>query len=175
MNGFYKHLIIKGGKEMTIESKLNPYYSDIANKLDRIVPVEWHEIVMYAEELGDVRTAHFYYTIIKGGEYKHSGKIPDDYGVDTKIYFRLIKELSEIVNKMWLEFVSAGEEKWTTVTFRLDNEYKFKIRYGYEINREIGSYERGVCWAYEELGIIPEDDFKKKIVEEYLEDKKNNS
>ena len=43
------------------ESKFVPFYQEIANQLDKIVPGEWYEIVMYAEELGNVRSAQFYY------------------------------------------------------------------------------------------------------------------
>ena len=41
----------------------------------------------------------------------------------------------------------------------------------YDINKEIGNFEREVIWAYEELGIIPEEEFSKSILEEYLEEK----
>lgn len=68
------------------ESKFVPFYQEIANQLDKIVPGEWYEIVMYAEELGNVRSAQFYYKKDREGEYISSGKIPDDYGVDEKFF-----------------------------------------------------------------------------------------
>nr|WP_041713097.1 immunity protein YezG family protein [Cellulosilyticum lentocellum] len=71
---------------MIAESQLAPYYSKIANRLDEIVPSEWSEIVMYAEELRDVRGVSFYYKTSQEQEYKAGGKIPDDYGVSTKFF-----------------------------------------------------------------------------------------
>ena len=156
---------------MIDENRLTQYYSNIANKLEEIIPIEWDEIVMYAEEFGDVRAVHFYYKESNGEEYKSGGKIPDDYGVSTKVYFGLLRELSKIINSLWLEFINAGEEKWYTVTFKLDSDYKFEIKYGYKINRRVSFFERKICWAYEQLNIIPEDSFEKKILDEYLQQK----
>ena len=47
----------------------------------------------------------------------------------------------------------------------------FLANYNYDQNIEIGDFERRVIWAYEELGIMPEGEFGKSILEEYLEEK----
>lgn len=77
-------------------------------------------------------------------------------------FFKLIRELMGIVQELWLEFVNAGEEKWYAVIFKLDLEYKFKIKYSYEIDRNVGYFEREIYWAYEQLNIVPEDSFEKR-------------
>ncbi len=36
------------------------------------------------------------------------------------------------------------------------------------MNIELGDYERGIRWAYDELGIVPNNEYQKKLLEEYL-------
>lgn len=153
---------------MINEKDLTKYYQSIANKLNEIMPVDWDEIVMYGEELGDVSTACFYYKPKGQNNYRFSGRIPDDYSVDCNIYFDLIDELMEINKALWEEFVKAEVPDWKTITFRLYRDYHFNINYKYDIDTEIGDLERVIRWAYDELGIIPEDDFGKKLLNEYL-------
>ena len=156
---------------MIDERNLTKYYQSIAEKLDEIVPVEWDEIVMYGEELGDVRTACLYYKQKGKDEYRSGGLIPSDYCVDADVYAELIYELMHINKKLWKEFLDADVSTWEAFTFHLSPDYHFKIKFGYKINREISDYEREIIWAYNELGAIPKDVFSKKILEEYLAEK----
>lgn len=43
------------------DKKLSKYYGEIAEKLDEMIPVEWDNIILHAEETGDVSSASFYY------------------------------------------------------------------------------------------------------------------
>lgn len=88
------------------DKKLSKYYGEIAEKLDEMIPVEWDNIILYAEETGDVSSASFYYN--EKNEYKRDSKI--------------------------------------------------------------GQLERRIRWAYNELGIIPKDEYEKELLEEYLEE-----
>ncbi|SFR57715.1 immunity protein YezG family protein [Anaeromicropila populeti] len=151
------------------EKILTPIYGKIANQLNEIIPGEWKEIVLYAEELGDTRTALFFFKNDSTGEFIHSSKIPDIYHVDRKIYFKLMKELSMIVKDLREKFLESEVELWNSITFFLDSDFKFSIQYNYEWDDTIGSYERGVIWAYEMLQIVPHDDFGKQVLNEYLE------
>lgn len=82
---------------MINENQFTSYYEKIANQLNSIIPSEWNEIAMYAEELGDTRTFLFYYKKDSDSEFIYSGNIPELYGVSRKVYFELLKELSMIV------------------------------------------------------------------------------
>lgn len=137
------------------ESKFIPFYQAIANKLDEIVPDEWDEIVMYAEEFAGTATASFYYKKQKDEKYLSGGKIPDNYGVDTKIYFGLMQELIISVKNLKKEFIGQNQQEWKSLTFYLKNDFKFRVEYSYEIDEEADSYERQIYWAYETLGIEP--------------------
>lgn len=153
---------------MINESKLGEHYQNIANKLNEIVPADWDEIVMYGEELGDVSLVGFYFKPCSEDKYRYGGMIPDEYGIGLNEYFARLDILSESVNSFWKAFVDSDMPKWEAITFRLNSKNNFKVKFDYQINREISGFEREICWAYNELGIIPEDEFSKKILEEYL-------
>ncbi len=86
-------------------------------------------------------------------------------------YNELVSVLRNINSNFREEFVKAGVDPWESMTFILNADWSFNIDYSYETNIEIGKFERRVIWAYEELGIYPEDEFEKGILEEYLEEK----
>ncbi|WP_297430164.1 immunity protein YezG family protein [Clostridium sp.] len=152
---------------MINENNLTRYYSEIAEKLDEIIPVDWDKIVMYAEEIGDVGSVSFYY-YTDNVKVHYSGDIPYEYNVSEDIFDSLIDELMNTNKCLWDEFKNAGESTWSSLTFYLDSGWRFKVKFGYERNTEIGHLEREIRWAYDELGIIPENDYEKKLLEEYL-------
>lgn len=45
--------------------------------------------------------------------------------------------------------------------FYLDDNWKFKIEFEYEIDKEIDTYERLIRLAYNKLGIIPNETMPK--------------
>lgn len=48
-------------EKMIKENNLIKYYSELAGKLDEIIPCEWERIALYAEETGDVSAASFFF------------------------------------------------------------------------------------------------------------------
>ncbi len=76
-----------GASGQADESGFIPFYQEIADRLEKIVPNEWAEIVMYAEAFAGMATARFYYRENKGEKYMSGGNIPEDRGVDIEIYF----------------------------------------------------------------------------------------
>jgi len=157
--GNSNHLIIRG-REIMDESLLTPYYEKIANQLNDIIPGDWNEIALYAEELGDTRSAIFYFNQSAGADFIHCGKIPDIYGVDRKIYFNLMKAISITVKELRDEYINQEMQAWSALTFLLNRNFRFRTEFQYEIIKEVGSYERGIYWAYEKLKVIPKDDFE---------------
>lgn len=155
---------------MIEESKLIKYYSEIAEKLDEIIPVKWDKISMYAEEVGDVSSVSFYYYTDNCTKLHHSGDIPEEYSVDEEVYDCLIDELIALNKKLWLEFKNAGESTWCSLTFNLNCNWKFQAKFSYERDNEAGRLEREIRWAYNELGLVPEDEYEKELLEEYLKE-----
>lgn len=148
---------------------LTEYYSEIANKLDEMIPCEWEKVVLNAENTGNSSTARFYF-YTSDSKVHSSGSIEDEFGVDEDEHLDRLQELWDINERLRQEFIDAGEPAWYSYTFYLDSEWKFKIKYEYEINENISSMERGVRWAYDELGIIPTGKYSKKLLREYFEE-----
>ncbi len=150
------------------ESRLTGYYSEIANKLDNMVPCEWNRIILYAEELGDVSNIGFYF--YTNDEQVHwSEGITEEYEVDEYEYMMQLVQLVELVKELWMEFKNADEEVWSVFTFDIDSERKFKANYEYELNDEISDLERITIWSYNELDIIPDGEYGRKQLKKYLE------
>jgi conserved hypothetical protein len=153
---------------MINENNLNKYYSEIAEKLGEIIPIEWNRIVMYAEEFGTANSTSFYFYTEDGNKINYSGDIPNEFSVSRDTFKPLLRELREIVRNLWKEFKNVGEATRNSLTFYLESDGKFKIKFNYEINDKIGLLEREIRWAYDELGIVPEDEYGKKLLDEYL-------
>ena len=115
---------------------LTEYYSEIANILDEMIPCEWEKVVLNAENTGNSSTARFYF-YTSDSKVHSSGSIEDEFGVDEDEHFDRLQELWDINERLRQEFIDAGEQAWYSYTFYLDNEWKFKIKYEYEINENI--------------------------------------
>ena len=162
----------KEKNKMVNESKLVELYGEIANQMDSMVPCEWKRIVLYAEELGDVSTTGFYFYTNDEQVYWSEG-ITDRYEVDEYEYMMQLMQLMELVKELWIEFKNADEEVWSVFTFDIDSEWKFKTNYEYELNDEISDLERRIRWAYNELDIIPNGEYGRKLLREYLVEQGN--
>ena len=153
---------------MINESILNGYYGKIANELNELIPVKLNKIIMYGEELGDVSSVSFYFYNSEENQVHYSGNIPEDFSVSRDIFKRLLRELRGSIRDLWNEFKNAEQETWSTITFVLEKDWKFKVKYEYDLNNKVGPFEREIIWAYNEIGLIPNGEFAKEILEEYL-------
>lgn len=149
------------------EEKLNKYYVKIAEKLDEMIPIEWDRVVLFAEEFGDVSSANFYFYIKGKDKPILSSSIPEKFDVSEEIYDRLWRELIAINKDLWIKN-KKEQQPWEIMIFYLDDDWKFKIEFEYEIDKEIDTYERLIRLAYNKLGIIPNDDYAKELLQEYL-------
>lgn len=154
---------------MIEEGKLTKYYSMIANQLNKIIPVEWTKIIMHGEKMGSLSGASFYFYTKEENRLYYSGNIPEDFSVSRALFKQLLRELRSSIRDLWKEFKDAGEECWYTITFTLEEDWKFKVKFGYEFDEQVGDFEREIIWAYNEVGVIPKDDYGKKVLKDYLE------
>ena len=155
---------------MIDEKVLEEYYGEIANKLDEMIPVEWTKIAMLAEDLGTSCAAGVYF-FTKDNKVYYNHNIPEDFNVDEEVYRKILDELLEINGRLREEFINFGIQPWKLLSFILNEDWSFKLNYEYEIDEDIDYMERKIIWAYEELGIMPEGEFSKSILKEYLEEK----
>ena len=65
-------------EKMIKENNLIKYYSELAGKLDEIIPCEWERIALYAEETGDVSAASFFF-FTSDSQYYYSENIWEEW------------------------------------------------------------------------------------------------
>ncbi|BBP89630.1 hypothetical protein BsIDN1_32480 [Bacillus safensis] len=66
----------------------NEVYQEILNTINEIIPVDWENVLLYAEILDDSREVYFFFfNTNKQQEYIYSHDIPDIFEVsEKKIY-----------------------------------------------------------------------------------------
>ena len=146
---------------MINEEVLEKYYGQIANKLNEMIPVKWTKIAMLAEDLGTSCAAWVYF-VSKDDKVYYNHNIPEDFNVSEDVYDELLHELWGINRGLREAFIKASIEPWEVMIFILNEDWSFQVKYEYNINKEVDNFEREIIWAYEELGIYPEDEFEKE-------------
>lgn len=153
---------------MINEDLLIPFYSDIANVLNSVIPVEWSKAAIYFEELDGSFSAKYYFFDKEKNCYVNDGKMPDLYGIDLCKYSELNRKVVTACQNLRNEFINQGEPPWVIMSFFIDEKFNFNAEFEYDYNREISTYARMILWAYKKLNIIPSSDFDKELLEENL-------
>lgn len=112
--------------------RIERYYSMIANKANEIVPVEWNRIILYSEL--DIGTISYYFGFFEksSGNWVDFYGVPVKYGIDRSCFRNSQRELVKIIQDFYDESTKVIPNIWTTMTFILEANGKFKIDYGYE-------------------------------------------
>lgn len=153
---------------MVNEEVLSTYYSEMAETLNSMIPIDWKRVVMLAEVEKDWSTTTFYF-ISEDDNVYHWGDIFDKLGGDEDEFDELFEELEEINEAFWNEFNEAGVEVWNAFTFDLTSEGTFKINFDYDDNiHNVGTRERHLRWAYNMIGLVPKDENGKELLKAYL-------
>lgn len=127
-------------------SKCELIYSQIANMLNEIIPVEWSKILLYAEvEPGVVDIYYCFYerdcgTLVQYEEIKKKYKVDD-----TALSLKQLK-LAKIVYSLNNEFSKINKNRWTSMTFILEYSGKFHIDFGYENLSDSNNLDRRKQW-----------------------------
>ena len=71
------------------------------------------------------------------------------------------------------EYAVNFEKVWTNLTFILESNGKFNIKYNYDdvLNSGYRSYETQKIWMYEVMGVEPTDEEGKALIQRYLKSK----
>jgi len=132
-------------------NKMEQLYQEIANILVNIVPEEWKKILLYAEYREGYKKVYFYYFPETGDKPIYSLDIVDLFTIDEDELEELEDELYKCFSRLWEEFKEQEQERWTNLTFILENTGKMKINYGYENLSEISPVEKQDKWEAEYL------------------------
>ncbi|QLY81483.1 antitoxin YezG family protein [Clostridium intestinale] len=156
-------------------TKMGEIYGIIANKVNDIIPDKWEKVYLYGEVLDDSREVYFYFKSLTRNEVVYGHDIPIRYNVDKRMYRQLLRELISSIVDLYNEYKDNNESVWTNFTFLLDNTGKFNIKYNYDdvLNSEFTAGERQIIWEYEVLGVEPEVEQYKEMINKYLESKNN--
>lgn len=151
-----------------MEGKLNEIYIKIANTIDETIPEKWDKVFMYGEILEDVQKAFFYYYPTGSKEPVYSHDIPEIFDISEDEYDELLLQLIDNITELQNELKNNGQEPWTNLTFILESNGKFKFEYDYTDLLEVDDIAHHAVWEYKYLGIIPENEYRRKFVEEYI-------
>ncbi len=107
------------------------YYKKIAQELVNIVPENWDKICLRAEVGDESVGMYFYYRLSGNVEYEQGALIRKKYNLERSIYKQFVSDMCDIIRKLNKDYVDNGQEKWTAMTFCIDNNFKFKVDYEY--------------------------------------------
>lgn len=163
---------------MEMENELRGYYSELANGINEMIPVEWKE-VYFLGEVGRGRTSWgciFYFKEEGSDVWTRSDRAITIYGVPQKIYMEEADKLMNLVIKTYDCFIANDQQGWEEMTLYLTSTGKFDIRFAYDLDdyfyADAGPIAREAIWAYETFGKIPGNDTTaKKYLNTYLERK----
>lgn len=121
-------------------------YQNIANVLNDMLPEEWSRILLYAEIREGYAHIFFYYYPINSKKPIYSLKIEEKFNLDIQRYSELENQLYDYCEELWHEFGGQQQEKWTSLTFILDNNGKMKVHYQYNDLSEIDPTSKRKQW-----------------------------
>jgi uncharacterized protein (TIGR01741 family) len=113
-------------------SKCEFLYSEIANKLNEIIPTEWSKILFYAEVEPEVVNHYYCFYEADSGNLVQFGDIVDKYGINENELKLEELKLTSLAEELNNEFANNNQRRWTTMTFILERNGEFHIDYSYE-------------------------------------------
>ncbi|WP_179234707.1 immunity protein YezG family protein [Heyndrickxia coagulans] len=126
--------------------KMDRIYEEIANKLVTIIPEEWKKIYLYVEIGHGYKIMFFYYYPLADKEPVYSLDIPDKFVMDEEKFNDLENDLLNLFSALQSGFVAQHQEKWTNLTYMLDNTGAMNVRLGYQDLSQIDPVEKQEQW-----------------------------
>lgn len=148
--------------------KFDIFINKICNKINDMIPEEWNKVYIYGEVTEGAGVAAFYYYPQDKDRYVFSADIIDLFDIDENEFSNDEYELLKLFEQLQQEFKNSDQEVWTSVTIYLESTGKFKVDYDYTDLSDADDYNRQIIWEYKHLGVMPEDEDDKQIVEGYI-------
>ncbi len=148
-------------------------YSDLAIKLDKLIPEKWSEIYLYAQLGNFMYSMYFFYYTEDKKKLVYSIDIPKNYEIDEDEFDDLRDEIKQDFKDLQNEFAINKQELWTSLTLVIRDTGEFKIDYSYNDIAKVDPFEQQIIWRYEVLGLDSsnQSNLAKKIIEKYIENK----
>lgn len=113
--------------------------------LSDFFPDNWVKIFLYAEV--SKNSSSLFYTFQDISDILYEGaKIRDLLKITRKQELIFIDDLLRVVEDLLKTMKDEGQEEWSTFTFILTNDGKFKTTFGYEDLLASDEYERRISW-----------------------------
>lgn len=113
-------------------SKCEFLYSEIANKLNEIIPTVWSKILFYAEVEPGVVNHYYCFYEADSGDLVQFGDIANKYSVDENALKLEELKLTSFAEELNNEFANNNQRCWTNMTLILKRSGEIHIDYGYE-------------------------------------------
>ncbi|MGX7417239.1 immunity protein YezG family protein [Carnobacterium gallinarum] len=159
-----------------MENKLGELYSELAQKIISMIPINWDRIYY----LGEVEkeqlswSSVFYFEETDSKIFVKSHNIPEKYSVSQQIYDELLVELNSLLLKIYRCFEENDQPVWDQLDFSLTSNGKFNVNFLYDkiSENDSGQAKREIIWAYNSFGFKPkEGTFTRKLLNSYLNEK----
>lgn len=159
-----------------MENELGELYSELAQKIISMIPVNWDRIYY----LGEVEkeqlswSSVFYFEETDSKIFVKSHNIPEKYSVSQQIYDELLVELNSLLLKIYKCFEENDQPVWDQLDFSLTSDGKFNVNFLYDkiSENDGGQAKREIIWAYNSFGFKPkEGTFTRKLLDSYLNEK----
>lgn len=153
-----------------MEERLGNLYRKLGRQILAMIPVKW-TAVHYLGEVEPERASWssvFYFQSADSGEWVQSNSMPKLLGVPEGEYMSAWMRLNGILLEIYDCFAENGQAPWEQLTFSIDADLKFKIRFGYDVMGpgDGGQLAREVLWAHRTFGYEPKDGAERKILDE---------
>jgi hypothetical protein len=125
----------------------------IGNQLNSLIPIKWSKILLYTEIQPGVVSYYYCFHKLDNRELVQYEDIVRKYEVNRNKRILMESELTELITKLNDEFANNNQERWTTMTFILQNDGKFIIDYGYEDLNNTSEITRRKTWKKKYLNI----------------------
>ncbi len=154
--------------------RMEVLYSDIAKKLDKLIPEKWNEIYLYAQLANSMYTMYFFYYTEDKKKLVYSFDIPKNYEIDEDEFDDIRDEIKKDFKDLQNEFAANKQELWTSITLAIKDTGEFKIEYSYNDISTVDPFEQQIIWRYEVLGLDSsnQSNLAKKVLEKYIANKK---
>ncbi|WLR42592.1 DUF600 family protein [Bacillus carboniphilus] len=121
---------------MGLEIALNKLYTEIAQQVNDIIPVEWDSFYFNGEVKEREGGVFFFFTPKGDEEYIFSHYIPKIYNMDKKTYNRELHKLFELTVELQKVFIENDQEPWFSVTIIVNKDRKLNVYFDYRNWRE---------------------------------------
>lgn len=134
-------------------SKSELLYSEIANKLNQIIPTEWSKILFYVEIEPGVVNHYYCFYEADSGNLVQFGDIAEKYSVDENTLKLEELKLTSFAEELNNEFENNNQKRWTNMTFILQRSGEFHLDYGYENLNDTSIVHRRKQWKKKYLNL----------------------